>query len=156
MAEVVKIADKDINLSLLTEELAATIVPAYGLLLAGFTFSRSSGFYEPNGRATIISTRSDGQGGTINDIAAIGELRFEFRSALTAAEDTALDGALTAHTATTKTNEQQNEAQDDIDAAQLLVDYGNWDGMTAVQRDATTKIMLRLQTRKLLGPVADI
>ncbi len=154
--EVKKIANKDINLPLLTEEIAATIVPAYGLLMAGFTFNRGDGLYKPNGRATIISTRSDGQGGTINDIAAIAELRFTTRNALTGPEDTALDGALTAHVATVKTSEQDNKAQDAIDADQLLVDYGNWDGMTAAQRDATTKIMLRLQTRKLLGPNADI
>ncbi len=124
--------------------------------MAGFNLPRGSLVYEPNDRAAIISTRSDGQGGVINDIAAIGELRFEFRNALTGPEDTALDGALTAHVATATTSEQDNKAQDDIDSAQLLVDYGNWDGMTAAQRDATTKLMLRLQTRKLLGPVADI
>ncbi len=156
MADVVKIANKDINLPLLKEELAASIVPAYGLLMAGFNLPRGSLFYEPNSRATIISTRSDGQGGTINDIAQIGELRFEFRSALSGAEDTALDAVLTAHVATTNTTEQDNKAQDVIDADQLLVDYGNWDGMSAAQRDATTKLMLRLQVRKLFGKAADI
>lgn len=156
MADVVKIANKDINLPLLKEEIAATIVPAFGLLMAGFNLPRGSLVYEPNSRAAIISTRSDGQGGTINDIAAIGELRFEFRNALTNAQDTALDGALSAHVATATSSEQDNKAQDAIDAAQLLVDYGNWDGMNGLQRDATTKIMLRLQVRKLLGPPADI
>ncbi len=149
-----KVADKNLNFPLLTEELVASIVPAYGLLLAGFS-SADGVLYVPNATRQVISTR-DTPGGKVVDAADPGELRFETRNALTAAQDTALDGVLTAHNATTRTAEQTRQAQDATDAAQLVTDYGAWDGMTAEQRDATTKIMLRLVARDWLGQDAEI
>ena len=140
-----KVADKNLNFPLLTEELVASIMPAYGLLLAGFN-SADGILYVPNAATKVISTR-DTPGGKVTDSADPGELRFETRNALTAAQNTALDRLLADHDATTRTAEQTRQAQDVTDANQLVTDYGAWDGMTAAQRDATTKIMLRLVAR---------
>ncbi len=149
-----KVADKNLNFPLLTEELVASAMPAYGLLLAGFNTANGI-LYVPNATRQVISTR-DTPTGKVVDSADPGELRFETRNALTAAQDTALDTVLADHLATNRTDEQVREAQDITDANQLVTDYGAWDGMTAVQRDATTKVMLRLVARDWLGQDAEI
>ena len=154
MADVTKTVVKDFNLPLLTEEIAATVVPAYGLMLAGFDRG-APGFYTAFSAAKVIGTISDSTGVT-EDIAQPGELRFEFRNPLTGPEDTALDAALAAHNATVRTAEQIRKAQDGTDATQLLADYPNYAAMTAAQKNAVNEMMLRLVVRNLLGKNAEI
>ena len=154
MANVVKTEVKDFNLPMLMEELEASVVPAFGLMMAGFEKANSA-LYEPNAATKVIGSVTD-PSGTVEDTAEPGELRFEFRNALTSAQDTALDSTLAGHVASNRTDEQVRQAQDVTDANQLLADYPSYDAMTAAQKNAVNKVMLRVVIRSELGKAAEI
>jgi len=139
MAEVIKTVVKDFNPALLAEELAATIVPTSATDFAGFVRSDTdSNVATPQAR----TVSQDGVAGTRDDAVA-GEIRFTFRDPLTAAEDTALDDALTAHVATVTTAEQDRTALDATDLDQLIADLPN----IATMNNGALKVHIERLTR---------
>ena len=129
MAEVIKTVVKDFNPALLEEELNATVVPTRDTFYAGFV--RSSA--DPNVATPQARTVSEDRIAGTKDEAAEGEIRFTFRNPLTGPQDTALDAALAAHVATTKTAEQLRVEQDATDLDQLITDLPNISSMTLAQ-----------------------
>ena len=139
---IVKIMNKDLNLSLLNEQLRAVGLGEHGLLLAGFKRVRKQE-YEPFAGRSVIATSTTGP----DDKADPGELRFKYDPALTSVEEATLDAILAEHVATDRSREQTN-AQKDIDDAQVLADnYRSWDTLTSVQKDASNKVLTRLVAR---------
>ncbi len=148
MADVVKTVVKDFNPALLEEELNATVVPTRDTFFAGFVRSQTdSNVATPQAR-TVFEDRVSG----VKDEAAAGEIRFTFRNALTTAEDTALDTALTAHVATGTTSEQDRIDQDATDLDQLITDLPNIATMTDVQFKDHVERLTRVLVRDFKSP----
>ena len=141
--EVVKIANKNLNLPLLFDQLQAAGLTQQGLLVAGFEHVGNQR-YRPLTVRTVI-----GRSGDVEDFADPGELRFRFADVLSSAEDTALDGVLAAHDATQNSSDQDNK-QDDADAvAPLVANYRDWGTLTAAQKDNNARQLTRLVARLL-------
>ncbi len=148
MVDVVKTVVKDFNPGLLEDELNATVVPARDTFFAGFVRSRTdSNIAEPQAR-TITEDRRTG----VKDEAAAGEIRFTFRNSLTAAQDTALDDALTAHDATGTSAEQDRVAQDAADLDQLTTDLPNIATMSDADFRADVERLQRNYVREFKKP----
>ena len=148
MVEVVKTVVKDFNPALLEEELNATIVPARDTYFAGFVRSRiDSNIAIPQERV-VFEDRVNG----IIDTAAAGEIRFTFRNALTAPEDTALDVALAAHDSTGKSSEQDRADQDEVDLDQLITDLPNVTTMSDVLFKQHVERLTRVVVREFKSP----
>ncbi len=151
MVKTIKIVNKNLNISKLWEELEAAGFSDFGLLMAGF-HQLSDGIYEPNAGQKVIATST----GQPDDIAEAGELRFKTAIALSGAEETTLEGVYTAHDFSIKTDEQTRQDTDIAELDQLLIDYGNYDGMNAGQKDVVIKRMMRLLLRELKSEDAKI
>ncbi|MCK5652550.1 MAG: hypothetical protein KAJ42_14275 [Gemmatimonadetes bacterium] len=141
--QVVKIADKNLNLSLLLDQIRAAGLTQEGLLVAGFEHVGSQR-YRPFTVRTVI-----GKSGDVEDFADPGELRFRFPDPLTGAEDTALDGVLTAHDATQSSSDQQNKQADQDAIAPLVANYRDWATLTDAQKDNNARQVTRLVARLL-------
>ncbi len=152
MVEVVKTVVKDFNPALLDEELNATIVPARDTDFAGFVRSQTdSNVATPQARTVSV----DRVAGTQDD-AAEGEIRFTFRDPLTSAEDTALDTALTAHSATGTTSEQDRVALDASDLDQLITDLPNITGMNLTALKVHVERLTRNYVRDAKSPTPPV
>ena len=143
MVVVVKIANKNLNLPLLFDELQAAGLAQQGLLVAGFEHVGNQR-YRPFVVRTVI-----GKSGDVEDFADPGELRFRFADPLSTAEDTALDGVLTAHDATQTSGDQDNKQADADAIAPLVANYRNWATLTAAQKDNNARQVTRLVARLL-------
>ena len=143
MAEVIKIAVKNLNLPLLFEEIVAVGLTQRGLLVAGFT-NTSRDQYTPLATRTEIA-----RSGGVPDFADPGELRFQFGRALTGAEDTALVGVLTAHDATVRTSDQDNKQADEDSVDPFVANYRNWATLTATEKDDNARELTRAVARLL-------
>ncbi len=152
MVTTIKIANKNINLELLFEELGIAVpATSFGLLMAGF-HKLNTRVYEPNATTQVIATST----GQPDDTADPGELRFKHSVVLTAPAEAALDATLTAHDGSQTTAEQDRQDLDNTEAAQLLLDFNIFDGMTELQRLVVYKRMLRAIVRLLLSSGAEI
>ncbi len=152
MPTTIKIAEKNINLDLLFEELGIVVASVnFGLLMAGF-HKLNNRVFEPNASTQVIATST----GQPDDTAEPGELRFKHSVALTVPAEDALDAALAAHNPTLLTAEQTRVDLDATEAQQLLTDYNNFDSMNAGQKDVVYKRMLRTVVRLLLSSGAEI
>lgn len=153
MSVLVKIANKNLNLELLREELGVAVASAgnFGLLMAGF-HKLNNRVYEPNATTQVIATST----GEPDDTAEPGELRFKTTAVLSAPAQAALDAALTVHDSTQLTSEQARVDQDAGDAVILLNDFNNFDSMNDTERAVVYKRMLRAIVRLLLSSGAEI
>lgn len=150
MATLVKFMNKDLNFERLREEMSVAILPvSFGSLIAGFT-QVNKRLYEPFLSTQVISSSTDPGGGLdITDSADPGELRFNFDPDLTAAQETTLDGVLTAHDATNLSTNQQNKDTDIAAIAPLVSNYQNWGSLTPAQKDNNQRQLTRLVARIL-------
>ena len=148
MADVTKIAVKNLNLPLLMEELATAGLGQPGLLLAGFVRSNAQ-HYRPLGSRSVIGSRTAADGSTIEDEADPGELRFRFPVDLTGPQDTALVAVLAAHVATDRSTGQTNTKADQDAIAPLISNFQNWGTLSAAQKDANNRQVTRLVARLL-------
>jgi hypothetical protein len=146
-----KIVNKNINLEKLTEEMTAAGFSNFGFLLAGFN-RLNDRVHQPNAAQKVIATST----GQPDDLADPGEIRFRTEEELTGQEETDLDAVYAAHDYTILTAEQTRIDVDLIDIDQLLVDFGNFDGMTQGQVNTTIKRALRVLVRQLKGRNAEI
>lgn len=149
MPTLVKIANKNLNLSLLTEELGSVGLDQHSLLMAGFR-QQDERTYVPNAARKIIARRTT-PGGEVVDEADPGELRFTSDAAFTVAQESSLDGVLVSHDAAVLTAEQEREDLDAKDLDQLVRDYAGWDTMSRPQKDVVTKRVVRLLVRNSLS-----
>ena len=143
MADVTKFAVKNLNLPLLLEQIVTAGLTQRGLLLAGF-LNTASDQYTPLAARTEI-----GRSGNVSDFADPGELRFTFGRALTPAEDTALDGVLTAHVSTVRTTDQQNKQTDRDSVDPFVANHRNWNTLTDVEKDDNAREVTRAVARLL-------
>jgi hypothetical protein len=141
--EVVKVAEKNLNLALLSNELKAAGVRPNGLLVAGFEHVGKQR-YRPFATRTEI-----GRSGDVADFADPGELRFRFPDVLTGAEDTALDGVLAAHDATQLSGDQENKQEDADAVVPLVSNYRGWATLSAAEKDNNARQLTRLVARLL-------
>jgi hypothetical protein len=148
MVSDIRTVAKDFNRDLLTEQLIASALPFVSAFLAGF--DRLNQFVgTPSAAPKLIS--KDGVAGT-SEFAQPGEIRFEFTTALTTAEGTALDNLLTAHVSTNKTAEQTRGNQDQSDLDALVANFPNWDSFTGAQRNSFLKLLSRVVIREARQP----
>lgn len=148
MASDTRTVAKDFNRDLLIDELVASALPFISAFLAGF--DRLNQFVgTPSAAPKLIS--KDGVAGT-SDFADPGEIRFEFTTALTVAEGTALDNLLTAHVSTDRTSEQNRDDQDQSDLDTLVANFPNWDTFTSTQRNSFLKLLSRVVIREARRP----
>lgn len=144
MADEIRTVTKDINRDLLRRDLTNSALPFERLDLAGFVRkNRFEGTPAPGPRVIV----EDKVAGT-QDIAQPGDIRFVFTTALTPAEDTALDTALTNHTSTDRTTEQTRSAQDKADLDQLETNFPNFDSFTDPQFRSFVKVLSRYTIRR--------
>ena len=148
MADVTKIAVKNLNLPLLMEELAAAGLGQPGLLLAGFVRFNAQ-HYQPLGSRSVIGSRTAPDGSTIEDEADPGELRFRFPADLTGPQDTALVAVLAAHVAAERSTGQTNEKADQDAIAPLVNNFQNWGALSAAEKDNNHRQLTRLVARLL-------
>jgi hypothetical protein len=128
MADEVRTVLKDFNRNLLTEELAASVLPFESAFLAGFQRKGNSRFVgEPTAAPKLISR--DGVSG-VEDFADPGEIRFVFTTALTVPQGAILDGLLNSHDATQHTADQDRTRQDTLDYVALEAQWPNIGTMT--------------------------
>jgi len=99
MADEVRTVLKDFNKRLLTRALTQSALPFETLDLAGFVRKNRFEDTPAPGPRVIV----DDKVANTQDTAQPGEIRFVFTTALTTAEDTALDTELTNHTSTDRT-----------------------------------------------------
>ena len=147
---LVKIANRDLNLPRLRQEIVEAGLPSgYGLLVAGFNRSNDVvGHYVPFTVRSEIARR-DGPDGPIIDSADPGELRFRFDPDLTSPQEITLDGVLAAHDWTVLSTTQARK-QEDRDAIPILVDrFKNWDSLNSSEKDSVLKQLTRLVARIL-------
>lgn len=147
MAELVKFVVKDLNMSLLREELEAIGISEFGLLMAGFN-SRPEERYEPFASRQVIARR-DTPTGVVEESADPGELRFRFDPVLSAAEETALDSVLVVHDATGFSSAQINRKADRDAVAPLVANFKNWGALNSPAKDNNHKQLTRLVARLL-------
>ncbi len=149
MASDIRIVLKNFNRDLLIEELAASALPFITANLYGFErLNRFVG--APASAPRLIS--GDGNNPANNDFAQPGEIRFEFTTALTIPEGTALDNLLTAHDSTQRTNEQQRQNQDQTDVDTLIANFPNFDRFSNAQFRAFVKLLARVVLRDRRTP----
>lgn len=148
MAEVIKTVVKDFNPGLLEEELDATIVPQRDTFFAGFVRSTT----DSNVATPEARTISEDRVNNVKDEAAEGEIRFTFRNALTAAQETALDAALAAHNATGTSDEQDRDTQDEADLDQLIADLDDVLTMSDADFRLDVQRLQRVVVREFKSP----
>jgi hypothetical protein len=148
MASDTRTVAKDFNRDLLLEQLAASALPFVSAFLAGF--ERLNRFVGTPSAAPRLITK-DGVAGT-SDFAQPGEIRFEFSTALTTAEGTALDSLLTAHVSTNRTADQSRQAQDETDLDALVANFPNYDSFTNAQFRSFVKLLARVVIRDRRDP----
>lgn len=141
--QVLKIANKNLNLSLLFDQLRAAGLTQQGLLVAGFEHVGNQR-YRPFAVRTVI-----GRSGDVEDFADPGELRFRFADPLSGAEDAALDGVLAAHDATQTSSDQDNKRADQDAIDPLVANYRDWATLSAAQKDNNARQVTRLVARLL-------
>lgn len=152
MASTRRTVAKDINLHLLVEELALASVPG-NVELRGFDQS-SARVYAPSAEAKVVAQGT----GISDDTAQPGELDLHSRDPLTAAQETALDATLSAHSATGRTTSQQSDDKQDTDLTALKVLWDVLDGsgldgtaLTAAQQDQYRHLFGKVLLRVLRG-----
>lgn len=144
MADEVRTVLKNFNRDLLTEELAASVLPFESLFLAGF--EKLNPFVgTPTAAPRLISR--DGVSG-VEDFADPGEIRFVFTSALTVPQGAILDGLLNSHDATQHTTDQDNQQQDETDLTILEAAWPNWTTFTPTQKDDFLRRLSRVVLRE--------
>lgn len=149
MARTIKVANKNINLPLLREELDAAPFPPRGFLMAGFE-GVGDGQYEPNATREAIGSRTDPEGGPdIVIMADPGELYVKTATMLTGGQNNRLDNVLAAHDATQQTAEQGRDLTDTADFNVLLNALQNWNTLTNAQKDMAQRRALRLLLREV-------
>lgn len=151
MATVIKVANKNINLDRLAEELEAAGIPMEGLLLAGF-HRVGLNTYEPNAARQVIARRSSPDG-NIEDEADPGELRFRFPADLSADQVTTLDPVLAAHDPAVLSVGQRNIKADEDAVPLLATAYQDWDSLTPPQKDDALRLVVRSVARALDGSI---
>ncbi len=110
MTSEIRIVLKNFNRDLLIEELSASALPFILANLYGFErINRFVGAPRTEARAIVTDH------GVVTDQAEPGEIRFEFATDLTTAEDAALDALLASHNSTQRTAEQNRETKDESD-----------------------------------------
>ena len=150
MADETRTIQKDFNGRLLTRELNQSALPFETVELAGFV--RKNEFEsEPAPAPRVIV---DDKVANTQDIAAVGELRFVFTTALTGPQGTTLDTLLTDHVATDRTPRQTRRDRDTTQLDTLEADWPNWDTFTAPQKDAFLKKLSRLVIRRARNSAA--
>ena len=144
MVDETRTVQKDFNRDLLREQLTGSALPFESLHLAGFVrLGRFRGTPAPGPR--VIS--SDGVAGT-QDIAQPGEIRFVFRTALTAGEGAVLDSLLANHVSTNRTARQSRLQQDEDDFDQLESLFPNYDSFNNGQFRSFVKLLARVVIRE--------
>ena len=144
MADDTRTVQKDFNRRLLSRELTQSALPFEELLLAGFVpKNRFESTPAPAPRVII-----DDKVANTQDIAAIGELRFVFTTALTGPEGTTLDTLLTNHVSTDRTQRQTRRQRDIDQLDELEIEWPNWDTFTDPEKDAFLKKLSRFVIRR--------
>lgn len=144
MADETRTVQKDFNRRLLRRELTQSALPFEELDLAGFVpKNRFEATPAPAPRVIV-----DDKVANTQDIAAIGELRFVFTTALTGPEGTTLDTLLTNHVSTDRTQRQTRKQRDLDQLTELEADWPTWDAMTNGQRFAFLKKLARFVIRQ--------
>ncbi len=143
MADETRTVLKDFNTRLLTRELTQSALPFDSLDLAGFVRKNRFEVTPAPGPRVIV----DDKVANTQDIAQPGEIRFVFATALTPAENTALDNELTNHTSTDRTQRQTRQQRDTTQLDELEADWPNWDTFTGPQRTAFLKKLSRFVIR---------
>lgn len=151
MVYTYKIVNKNINLEKLTEEMVAAGFTNFGFLMAGFN-KLSNRIYQPNTAQKVIATST----GKPDDLADVGEIRFRSENLLSGQEESDLEAVYTIHDYTKLTAEQIRVDVDLLDIDQLLIDFGDFDGMNTAQINAVIKRALRVLVRQLKGRAAEI
>ncbi len=146
MADEVRTVLKNFNRDLLREELTASALPYESLHLAGF-IRLNQAVGTPAPADVVITRKRETDGSYTEDLAAPGEIRFVFTTALTGAEGTALDALLTAHDSTDRTQEQNRQIQDNDDVDTLVAQYANYDSFTDAQFKQYVKLLARVAIR---------
>ena len=142
---------KNFNRDLLIEELAASALPFIQADFSGF--KRIDQYVgAPVIESRLILRKRNNDGTYLEDFAQPGEIRFEFSTALTAAEATALDSLLSAHDATQFTTEQTRENQDITDMDTLVDNYPNFDSFNNAQFRKFVKTLARVVIREHRTP----
>jgi len=151
MATEKKTALKNFNRDLLTEELSASPLPFLKAHPYGFDrINRYEG--APRTEDRIVSRVRQPDGSYVEDRAAPGEIRFEFSSALRAAQDTQLDNLIAAHDSTQRTAEQNREGRDEADMDWLIANYPNVDTLNNAQLCRFVKRLARVVIRERRTP----
>lgn len=149
MAQLVRIVLKPLNRSRLSDELQTALGAGVltGMSLAGFVRITA----RQNDPAPARRVVGDAYDGTtrVYDFADPGELRLTTGRDLLPAEVTTLDAALAAHLHTVLSAEQVREDQDLVDRGALLTAYTNWATLTATERTAALRLLLRLVVRSV-------
>lgn len=142
MTTITKIMNKDLNLSLLQEELRAVGLGEQGLVTAGFDRWKKQELHPFTERRAFAWAT-----GQPDNFADPGELRFRYDPPLDAAQEAILDGVLAAHDATVRSREQTSRIQDTADALTLADNVRNWRRLTRAQKDENDRIVTRLAAR---------
>lgn len=144
MADELRNVTKDINRDLLRRDLTASALPFESLDLAGFVRKNRFEGTPAAGPRVIVDDKAN----NTQDIAQPGDIRFVFTTALTAAQDTALDTALTNHVSTDRMTAQTRRAQDAADLNTLETNFPNFDSFTDAQFRSFVKILARYTIRR--------
>ncbi len=144
MADELRNVTKDINRDLLRRDLTASALPFESLDLAGFVRKNRFEGTPAAGPRVIVDDKVN----NIQDIAQAGDIRFVFTTALTPAEDTALDTALTNHISTDRTTAQTRRSQDAADLDTLETNFPNYDSFTDPQFRSFVKVLARYTIRR--------
>lgn len=152
METIVKIAGGNVNPEKFGEELASSLGIQFSVTFAGFKQSPTDPHVMiRNSGKEIIGRRKDSTGNTF-DLADPGEIRFLTESPLTPAENTTLDGLVSAHDPTVKSREQRREDNDAV-ALAIVTDNlkaANWAGLTNGQKTETLRRACQLLFRNVL------
>ncbi len=144
MADETRTVLKDFNRDLLRRDLTNSALPFESLDLAGFVRkNRFEGTPAPGPRVL-----TDDKVANTQDIAQPGEIRFVFTTALTGAEGTALDTALTNHDSTDRLNRQARIDTDLTDLDTLESQWPSFDSFTDAQFKAFVKRLARFTIRR--------
>ncbi|KKN64462.1 hypothetical protein LCGC14_0491500 [marine sediment metagenome] len=146
METYVKFANKDLNLSLLRQQLEESGLGEAGILFAGFTSIRRT-YYTPNLERQVIATRTEQDGSVTTKEADPGELRIKFETVLTFRQEAALDGVLSDHDATQLSILQIAKKKDIDSLPDLINSIKDWDTLNPQMKDAALRQGLRLIVR---------
>lgn len=145
MATVIKIANKNINLDRLREELEAAGIPFVGAWMGGF-HPVGLNVYEPNASTQVVATAT----GRPDVTADPGEIRLKFSvDQLTPAQEVTVDSVLSAHDHTLLSVGQAHLKADEDSVPAFIDAYNNWASLTPPEKDSVLREMVRAVARRI-------